>query len=419
MSLLHLAWRSLRNRAFSTVLTVLTIALAVFLLLGVERVRTQARASFMRTVAGIDLIVGARAHPVQLLLYSVFHLGDAGTAMSWEAYRRLAQDPRLAWSVPVALGDSYRGHRVIGTTSEYFRQVASGAPVREGRIFADAARASLYEVVLGADVAEAFGHDVGDEIVLAHGTARVNLQTHDDRPFRVVGVLARSGTVHDRGVYVSLASIQAIHLNWRSGTRVGQVPEADAIADAALEPRSITAVFIGLKTRGAAFAVQRAINDERAEALSAIMPGVALQQLWSLLATVERVLQLIAIAVLVMAMLALGTMTLATLNERRREMAILRALGAGPRHVFGLMLMETAVLSLAGVTLALVLLPVCSLLAAPWLQARFGIELLAGWPSAGEWKLTAVAVTAGLLAGIVPALMAYRRSVQDGMNITV
>lgn len=419
MALLKLAWCSLRNRSFSTLLTVLTIALAVTLLLGVERLRDQARASFLRTVAGTDLIVGPRAHPVQLLLYSVFHLGDASHSLSWASFRNIAADARVAWAVPVALGDSYRGYRVIGTTSDYFQHVARNAAFASGGAFASEPHASLYQAVLGADVAAAFGHAVGDRIVLAHGSAQVNLHAHDDRPFTVVGVLERSGSIHDRGIYVSLASIQAIHLNWRSGTRVGRIPEAEAIPAAALEPDSVTAGFVGLKSRSAVFALQRQVNEQRGEALSAVLPGVALQQLWSLLGGVERLLFVIAGAVLLAAMLALTTMILATLNERRREMAILRAVGAGPGHVFGLLLLESAVLSLVGVALALVALQLAMWLAAPWLQARFGLDLPARWPDAGEWKLVGVVMLAGIAAGLVPALLAYRRSVQDGMTIDV
>lgn len=420
MALLPLAWRSLRNRAFTAALTVFTIALAIALLLGVERLRHQARESFLRTVAGTDLIVGARAHPVQLLLYSVFHLGDATNNLSWEAFQRIAQDGDVAWVVPVSLGDSHRGYRVVGTSADYFQHVGeTPLAFAAGTPFAEGMREGLFEAVVGADVANRLGYAPGQHIVLAHGTARVNLHEHDDRPFTIVGVLARTGSVHDRGIYVSLASIQAIHLNWRSGTRVGAIPDAELIPDAALEPASITAAFIGLESRMATFAVQRAINEERSEPLSAILPGVALQQLWSLLGGVERLLFAIAGAVLLAAMLALSTMILATLNERRREMAILRSVGAGPRHVLGLMLLESSVLTVAGAALALMLLHAAMWLAAPWLQARFGIALPLRWPDAGEWKLLGIASAAGVLAGLLPAFLACRRSVQDGMTVTL
>lgn len=423
MPLLRLAWHSLKNRAFTTVLTVLTIALAITLLLGVERLRGEARESFLRTVSGTDLIVGARAHPVQLLLYSVFHLGDATNNLSWEAFERITQDEDVAWAVPVSLGDSHRGHRVVGTSTDYFRHVGHGSgqtlTFAVGRPFAQGMREGLFEAVIGVDVADALGYAPGQTIVLAHGTARVNLHEHDDRPFTVVGVLARTGSVHDRGIYVSLASIQAIHLNWRSGTRVGSIPDVDAILDAALMPTSITAAFVGLQSRMATFAVQRAINEERSEPLTAVLPGVALQQLWGLLGGVERLLLAIAGAVLLAAMLALSTMILATLNERRREMAILRSVGAGPRHVLGLMLLESTALTLAGTALALVLLHAAMWLAAPWLQARFGIALPPRWPDAGEWRLIGMAVSAGVMAGLLPALLACRRSVQDGMTVTL
>ncbi len=418
-ALLHLAWRSLRSRAFTAGLAVATIAVSVTLLLGVERLRQQARESFLRSVSGVDLIVGARAHPVQLLLYSVFHLGDATNNLGWDAAQRLAEDPRVDWTVPVSLGDSHRGFRVVGTTSGFFGHLRHGngqaLGFASGRGFDEAHRAGLFEAVVGAEVARAFGYAPGTRIVLAHGTAQVNLQGHDDRPFTVVGVLRRTGTPVDQGVYVSLAAIEAIHLNWRGGTRVGHVPEAAAIPDEALTPRSVTAVFLGLRSRMDIFAVQRQVNEAREEPLSAILPGVALQQLWSMMGTVERALLAIAGAVVFAALMALTTMILATLNERRREMAILRAAGAGPRHVLGLLLLESTLLTIVGIALALLLLHALLWLAGPWLAGRYGLDLPLRLPVAGEWRLLGLVFAGGALAGVLPALRAYRCSVQDGI----
>lgn len=416
-ALLGLAWRSLRNRRFTVLLTVFTVGLSVMLLIGVERLRSQTRESFLRAVAGTDLIVGARAHPVQLLLYSVFRLGDATNNLRWSTFEKLAGNPQVAWAVPIALGDSHRGFRVIGTTPDYFAHVGF-AGGRRLEFAAGGPFSGLFDAVVGADVADRLGYAPGSRVVLAHGTARVSVQQHDDRPFTVVGVLARTGTAADQGVYVSLAAIEAIHLNWRSGTRIARRVDDALLTAGNLRPRTITAVFLGLKTKMAVFSLQRAVNEFKDESLSAILPGVALQQLWSLLGTVEHALQAAAVCVVAAALMVLLTTILATLGERRREMAILRSVGAGPRHVFGLLLLEAAGLAAAGAALGLALVELGLRALAPALQARYGLYLPPRAPDMAALQLFGAVVAGGVALGLLPAVLAYRRSVQDGMTVT-
>lgn len=415
-ALVTLALASLVNRRFTVALTIASIAISTALLLGVERLRQEAREGFLRTVSGTDLIVGARSNPVQLLLYAVFRLGEPTNNVSWESYRTFAERPGVAWTIPISLGDSHRGFRVVGTTTDYFEHLRFAGDRRleftGGRPFA-----AIHDAVIGADVAERLRYRLGDRIVIAHGTGRVNLAEHDDQPFTIVGILRRTGTPVDQSVHVSLAGIEAIHSNWRLGTRIGDAPTAEDLATMDLTPRSITAFFVGLESRIGVFALQRAINEYRAEPLTAIMPGVALQQLWRLLATVERALLLTAACVVLAGLLGMLTAVLATLNERRREMAILRAVGARPVHVFGLLLLEAVLLTTLGALAGLLLMNGAIAGLSGWLEARFGLYAGAGWPTAAEWRLLALVVLAGLVAGLVPAWLAYRRSVADGMTV--
>lgn len=416
--LLGLAWASLKNRRATVLLTVVTLALSVLLLLGIERVRHEARDAFLRSVAGTDLIVGARSHPVQLLLYSVFRLGEPTANMRWETYEKMRALPPVAWTVPISLGDSHKGYRVVGTTPEFFLRMGFGEQrglrFREGRPFE-----ALYDAVIGADVADALGYAPGTSIVLAHGTARVSVQKHDDQPFTVVGVLARTGTPVDQGVYVSLEAIEAIHLGWRNGVQLpglrraaGELPPPEL-----LQPKTVTAVFVGLESRTATFAVQRVVNEYRGEPLSAILPGVALTQLWALMGGVERALLIAAGCAVLAALMVLLTTILATLNERRREMALLRAVGAGPRHVFGLLLAEAALLTGAGVLLGLALSQGALWALGPWLETRFGVFMSPGWPGVHEQITLGGVWLGGILLGLVPAVLAYRRSLQDGVAV--
>lgn len=413
--LFRIAVASLWSRRNTAILTLLTIAISVALFVGVERIRQDARQAFVRSVSGIDLIVGARSHPVQLMLYSVFNLGEATANVSWPTYEAIAAQKGVAWAVPISLGDSHRGFRVIGTTPEYFTRLrySGDRPLafRDGHAFE-----ALFDAVIGAGVAQRLGYELGERIILAHGTSSAALHQHDDRPFTVSGILAPTGTPMDQAIYVSLPAIEAIHLNWRSGTRIGATPDLDALPSEALRPRSITAFYLGLENRLAVFSLQRQINTWREEPLSAVLPGVALQQLWSLLGTVEKALAITAACVVASGLLGLLAVLLATLDERRREMAILRAVGAAPRHVFGLLVCEATGLALAGTLAGYVLLQAFLAATSSWLQARSGLLLVPGWPGAHEWRLMAIVVLAAALASLWPAWLAYRKSVADGIS---
>lgn len=410
---LPLTLRSLRSRWFACALTVLTITLGVVLLVGVDHVRTQARESFTRTVSGTDLIVGARTSPVGLLLYSVFHLGEPTSNISWHSAQRIAGMPEVAWTVPISLGDSHRGRRVIGTSSAFLTRYryAGGRSLAlaQGRAFG-----TLHEAVIGAEVARAFGYDVGARIVLAHGTSQRTLHAHDDAPFEVVGVLAPTGTPVDTSILTSLQSIEAIHLDWHSGVRLPGSGEALESSD--LVPDSITAMLVGLERRGASFAVQRRINDDNTEPLLAILPGVALQQLWRLLGTVERAFALVSAAVVCVGLIGMTTALVGSLGARRREMAILRALGASPAKVAALLLVESLLLTLSGIALGLVALQAALVFGRAWLLSRYGLVLEPGWPGAGVWPPLAGVAGAGVLAGLVPTLIAYRTTLADGLS---
>jgi len=419
MAIFSLAWKSLANRRSTALLTVVSIALSVALLLGVERLRTEARASFSNTLSGTDLIVGARSGPVQLLLYAVFRIGDATNNISWESYQDIAEHPRVTWTVPISLGDSHRGFRVLGTTGGYFDHYRYGRnrplELAEGREFSD-----LYDAVLGAEVADRLGYEIGDAIVVAHGAGDVSFARHDDKPFQVVGILGRTGTPVDRTVHVSLEAIEAIHIDWQSGAPLPGVSiSADRARAMDLTPKQITAVLVGLNSKIATFQFQRFVNDYPEEPLSAILPGVALSQLWNLIGVAENALLIVSAFVVVVGLFGMLTALLTSLNERRREMAILRSVGARPAHVFGLIMGEAVFLTLLGALFGLALLYLLLLIGQPVIDSRFGIFIEIGGLSPYEWILLGAVVGAGFLVGIVPSYRAYRLSLADGLSVRV
>lgn len=419
MSLIGLAWRSLLNRRFAVILTICTIALSIGLLVLVEQLRSEVRQSFQRSVSGTDLIVGGRTAPIQLLLYSVFGLGDATNNISIETWRQLDELPEVAWSIPVALGDSHRGFRVMGTSDQFLAhfRYADRRPlaVASGAWFDD-----LFDVVIGQQVARQLEYELGDELVLAHGAGRVTLQSHDNLPFQVSGILEPTGTPIDQQLFISLAAHRAIHIGWERGT---PMPGAQIDADRAraraetLEPDSLTALFLGLETRQAVFGLQSRINRYNQEALTAIMPGITLQELWRITGTVEQVLLLVAGLVVLSGLLGMLTVLLTTLNERRREMAILRANGARPLQIASLLVFEAGLISLAGIGLGVGLALAVQAGTAGWLLQNYGIFIQVSWPAVSLWQVLGGIFAAGLLIALLPALMAYRRTLADGMQV--
>jgi len=387
------------------------------LILGVEKVRHDAKRSFANTISGTDLIVGARSGSVQLLLYSVFRIGNATNNISWNSYRAIAERKDVKWSIPISLGDSHRGFRVMGTSSSYFRHYRYGQKrmlkFEGGQPFDD-----IFDAVLGAEVAAELGYKLEQKIVIDHGLGKGRFVTHKDKPFRVAGILERTGTPVDRTVHVSLDGITAIHIDWKGGTRVpGMVIDVDAVRKMDLTPRSITAFMVGLNSRLSAFRALREINNFRGEPLLAILPGVALHELWELMGTAESALGAVSILVVIGGLFGMLTMLLANLNERRREMAILRATGARPLHIGAMFLTEAILIAGVACVLGLFMVYMGMAILQPVIEAHLGLFIPIALPISREWFILSLVMGAAAVTGLVPALMAYRRSLADGMTI--
>ena len=439
--------RSLWNRRFVASLTILALGLSVALILGVERLRDGARDSFANSASGIDLIVAPRGNSVQILMATVFGVGGTGTGMAWEIFEWLKQRSEVAWAVPIQMGDNHRGYPVIGTDASYFKhfQHSGGQPLSlaAGSFFmgdkTDAA-------VVGAEVAARLGYAPGSVIVNAHGSGEVSFDLHDDAPFTISGVLAPTGTAVDRMVYVTLEGFDALH-SQEDASLADPLDPADMPADGHEEQDAhdahdkkheghkdqsdhegaeaghghkstqINAVYVGLSDRTTILGLQRAVNERVADALSAVLPAVALAELWGITGTAERVMWLMAWAVAVAGMIGMVVMLSATLDTRRREFAILRSVGATPSHIFGLIVTEAALLTAAGSVLGIVFLTVATTLADPILSARFGLRLGLNVFGARELATLVVILCAGLFASLIPAYRIYRMTLADGLSI--
>ena len=594
-TLFGLAWKSLLNRRLTAGLLVASVAMSVMLLVAVDRIRTETKTSFINTISGVDLVVGARGGPLNLLLYAVFRVGDATSNISWESYQLVAARPEVAWSVPLSLGDAHRGYRVLGTTDDYFVHYRYGRDralaFETGKPFANA-----QEAVLGAEVAATLGYALGDGIVVSHGIGDVSFVHHDDAPFTVAGILAYTGTPVDRTVHVSLAGIEAMHSepgehdhghdehpgdeddhrdehvdgdhdehhadhddgdehhdarehaehhddaghreggdhdehhdddaehqhsdhdehvndhaehndgdhdehgdhdghrdgehdeqhdghgaddnhtehdehedhaadhaehhgsghdehrdhDERDGEHDGELDEHAADADhddhagdadhadhasthdehedhhaddhgdvAERQPDAITAFLVGMHSRPLALRLQRFVNEYDGEPLMAILPGATLQQLWDLVGVVETALISVAVLVVAAGLIGMTTTLLAGLAERRREMAVLRAVGAGPGWVFALLIVESAMLAATAAIAGVAAAHGAMFAGRAVLEDRFGLALAGEAPGLFDLAVVLGVTLAGALAATFPAWRAYRYSLADGLTMRV
>ncbi|MCC2607123.1 ABC transporter permease [Planctobacterium marinum] len=412
--ILSIASGSLKSRKSSVILTIISLVVSISLLLSVEHIRSEAKDSFGRTVSGVDLIVGARTGQLNLLLYSVFRVGNATNNIDWATFEKIQADELVKWAIPVSLGDSHKGYRVMGTSSDYFKHFRYGQKqlldFQQGEAFGD-----ILQTVIGAEVAQKLGYQVGDSITLSHGVGGVSFSNHDEAPFVVTGILKATGTPVDQTVHVSLESLELVHLPAAHIARYVSDPQA-ALNQNPLQPKTITAFFLGLNSKFATFGVQRSINNYRGEPLLAILPGVALAELWQMLGTVENLLRVISVLILISSLFGLATMLLASMRERHREIAVLRAIGAGPGLLFVLIQAEALLVSAVATLLSFLLVWLTLVVSNEWLSTYYGLFISTDLLTQDAMLIALMVVIATSIVACIPAIGAYRRALHSGLN---
>ncbi len=413
--MIKLALKSLKNRKNIMLLIFISLSFSVFLFLGVQRTAKISKNSFSRTISGTDLIIGAKTGQLNLILYSVFHSGNATNNISYKSYIDITRQKEVKWTIPISLGDSHHGFRVVGTTNDYFSFLSYGnrqsLKFSEGNMFSE----SPFDVVIGSTVAKKLSYSIGDNIIVNHGTGRVSLSDHSTLPFKITGILQKTGTPVDNNLFIPLEGTTAIHIGWETGIETRKVTPEQALSRE-LTPKTLTALYVGLENRGSVFNIQRSINTNEEESLLAILPGAALFELWQIMGTAEKALSLIASFVVLIGLISLLTAQLAVLDQRRREMALLRSLGAKPGHLFSLLFFESFLLTSGGCLSGLILLYLTQFIASNPLQ-NMGFFIEWGLPSPSEWLLLGLTLLVGNLTGLIPAILTYKKSLSDGMTI--
>jgi len=391
--LIKLATKSLLDRKSSVVLSCIAMTISIFVLLGVEHIRKESKESFSSTISGADLIVGARSGQLNLLLYSVFRLGSPVNNISWGSYQQIASDSNVDWTIPISLGDSHKGFRVLGTSDEYFKHFKYGKKqtldFSKGNEFD-----TVYDVVIGAEVAASLNYRIGDPIVLSHGIGDNSFTVHDQHPFIISGILASTGTPVDQTVHVQLEGIEAIH-------------QDGDISGLTLQPESITAFIVGLKSRTATFRLQRKINEMESEPLMAILPGVALSELWRMMAMLESTLRLISSMVFVAAVLGLAAVMASSIRERKNEIYLLRIVGAPPSFLFLLFQIEALLISVTSILTGTTLLYLSLAIAQKQISTQLGLHLGTNPITYGSVIIAISIIATTMLVASLPAFQAY------------
>ncbi|MDO6441319.1 ABC transporter permease [Marinobacter sp. 2_MG-2023] len=413
---ISLASASLWHRRKVLALVCLTLTLSVTLLLGIQYLRTEVKQSFTSTISDTDLIIGARSGQLNLLLYTVFHIGDATNNIRWSTFQDLKEDSRIDWLIPISLGDSYKGFRVVGTDQgfgKHFR-FGRGQPLTlaSGQWFD-----GVFDVVLGAGVAKQLNHALDDKIILSHGGGRTSFSNHTNTPFTVTGILDATGTPVDQAVYISLQGMEAIHVGWESGIAIpGRTLTPEQAEGRDFTPGNITAVFAGLDRKILTFRVQRDLNQYSGEPLSAVLPGVALSELWRLMSQFERALFAITGFVVITSLIGLVAVLLTLQTQRAHEIAILRATGASPGLIASLYLIECLALAVVACLAALAFSALAVSMLGPWLLTNYGIQIPLRALNLDEWALLISVPLAAVVVALIPAFSAWRQSRSQGLG---
>jgi putative ABC transport system permease protein len=535
MSIFRLALKSIKSRKATFFLTFISIALSVMLLLSVQIIKKEADSGFMQTISGTDLIIGPKSSQIELLLYSVFHIGTPNTLMEYKSYEKIKSNPKVKWAIPISLGDSHKGYKVVATNENFFKHYsfANGKKVEfeQGKVFED-----MFHVVLGYEVAKKLNYKLGDNIVLSHGDAEVSFIHHDELPLKVSGILKPTHTPVDKTLIVTLHAMESIHddshnhFMHRPNKKTEQHNEhhenekhhdeshekehdeheehhedehhdheekehdehhedekhhdeshekehdehedhhedehhdheekehnehhednkhhaeshekehdehnKDENANSSSEvfkenishkvakrlkklPKKISAVYVGMNSKSAIFNLQREINNNKQEPLSAIMPALAVQDLWNFFDIVQITLNIISTIVVLIGLLGMLSLILMGVQNRRKEMAILRSIGATPFDIGRLIVGEAAIVCGISIGLGVVFLYVALFSLSQPLYDTFGFYLQIQPLSLQEFAILGFIECSAILISFIPAYKIYKHSLVDGMNTQI
>lgn len=402
----NLSYKSILNRKTSFLLSVFSIAISVVLLLGIQRIVSETKNHFLNTINQTDIIVAASNGSLDILLKLIFHIGDGLEELEYSSYEEVSKLDEVAWSVPLSVGDSFRGFSAVGTNADYFRHYKYAN--NQSLEFAEGGNFDgFFDLIVGSNAAKKLHLKLGESVYLSHGDTHEHHE-HKNRAFVISGILKPSFTPNDDLVFIQLKTDEAMHLEWQSGHFVDMHISNEELSKMDIQPKHISGMLLGLKNRAQILEVEDKINHLKNENLKAVIPAKALAKLYKIMKQFEDIFMLISSMVFVGAIFTMLASMFSTLNERRREMAVLRSLGANIKIIFALFASEALFIVLGGIVLGNVLLT--ALLA-------FMPQNISFLPSLYELFMLLVMGITALLASLIPAIKSYRNSLYDGLSI--
>lgn len=456
MTLLSIVSKNLRKRLLSTSLTIFSILLGVSLIIAIYVIQAETERSFNQTSVGYDLILTAKGSQLQATLNALYHLETSVGIIPYSLFEAAQRDPRVEKAFPLYVGDSYNGFRVIGTSIDFI----DSAEPRRGQNFSINSGSNFerpLEAVLGSDVARRTGLRVGDEIQIRHGLREpipgAEEHIHDNAPVTIVGILNPSGTANDRVIFTDLYTTHALHdpmfhIDDHSHDDTGEIDDHDHsesdnhshdhaddkdtlshehsgdLSDH-IELKELDAILIKMVNPAAALQLSGMINYPTPanpilarnlmrdpffrykEQIMAVIPAMQIMSLMSIVGNAEVVLRYVAWFVIVVALTGVLIAIYNTMEERKRDLAIMRALGASRRQVFGIIVLESVVICAAGSILGIMFGHILVYFSIPYLANIAGIVINAFVFDIYQFYLVIAVVILGAIAGIVPALKAY------------
>jgi putative ABC transport system permease protein len=418
MSLLRIVFKNLRQRTLSSALTSLSIGLGVAVVVAILTLQAQSRAAFSQSAVGYDLVVGPRGSSLQLVLVTVFHLDQLQSTIDYQLYKELSRDRRVRAAAPIAVGDTYKGHRLVATTprllTEFEVQAGMKYELAAGRMFesseelvdhlmqesdhAHSHSGMKFEAVVGSIAANKTGLGVGSTFVATHGLDEG--KTHEEQ-WTVTGVLKPTGTPADRAIFINLESFAAI------GDHMKAASEEKG------RKGRISAVVLATK-RGGAQSLRYDFQN-RPEAM-AVVPGSEIYTLFELIGNVDKLLLAVSALVIIVAGVSILVSIYNSMSERKRPIAILRALGARRTTILSIILMEATSLCLIGGIAGLVAGHALAEAAGRALRSQAGVSI-SGWAFHPlEIAVIGGLLVLGVLVGLLPAMKAYRSDISTGLN---
>lgn len=414
MTLMSIVRRSLRQHALSSAITVMSVALAAGLTMAVFAIKTQTYTAFTGGQAGFDAVLGARGSSLQLVLNTVFHLETSPGNIPWSMYTQMRDDPRVETAIPYAVGDNFQGFRIVGTTPSIFtdfhyRAGASFQATPGGRFF----DADKKEAVLGSYVAQKTGLTVGARFNPYHGLATDPRQRHKDE-YTIVGVLEPTNSPSDRVVWIPIEGIYRMSGHVLRGTgQVFRPSDGGAIPE---EHREVSAVMLKFRSPQTGFMLDQQINKQGKVATLAWPIARVMADLFDRIGWMNQVLALVAYLVVVVAAGSILASIYNTMNERRREFAILRALGARRGTVFSAIVLESTTITALGAVAGYAVYAAILGATIVVVRAQTGVVIDAMKPDPALWLTPLGLMAVGAIAGMVPAIKAYRTDVASHLT---